>query len=755
VKNIPEYYKTKHVFRLVVGGIFVLLVLIIVLSFFTTQKMIKIIRNDFNTQQLYLANHAAAIIDKDFDILKSELLTLSLSPSIQYIESVSWRNRMEISMATIREYGVFRILLITAKGRSAYIVEDKGSVFQQDTDYSQSDFFIWCRDPNNHSKVYASSIDRKTANDSKAELHIKLATPVYQESPDEAHPLPTQKFTGVLVFLIKANQMAGRTIAPLRSGKTGYAWVIDQEGYFIYHLEHQFIGKNAFEARHLENPHISFDQINKIQQEKMLIGKQGTSWYSSGWHRGNKGPVHKLIAFAPAHMGADNFDHFWSVAVVAPISEVQDEIQSIYLRQALIQITFILVAAAIFFILRYYELIWVKDHVNQIHCESRELEEYARRLEDSEKRYRTLIESADDLIFVLDRKCHVMSMNQSWTRMTGQPAKSIIGKRLEDILKYDNGIRVNTFVEDAISQRYAISHDDPVVVNGNSYWFNTRYKRITEFDDQYEAKEQAVLVIARDITERKQLESYLLNAQKMSALGELCAGVAHEINNPLAIILGFTEMLLEKAASGTREHKILSTIERQGENCKQIVEKLLIFARIPAESTTSADVSLNLQRVLDVVSNTLLTEKIRLSIEIPDLLPKVRGDSQELEQVFLNIINNAISAMKDGGFLKVTAEHVLNEVHIHFEDTGTGIAPENFSRIFDPFFTTKEVGEGTGLGLAVSYSIIKKIGGEILVKNRIASDTQESGTTFSLHLPVAENRSTGIQMIAQPGDDYE
>ena len=755
MKNLPEYFKTKRHVRLIFGGIFVLLVFVIILSFFTTQKMIKIIRNDFNTQQLYLADHAATIINKDFNIIKSELLTLSLSPSIQYIESVSWRNRMEISMATIRKYGVFRIFLITANGRSAYIVEDQSSKFQQDTDYSQSDFFNWCRDPNNHSKVYASRIERKTANDSKDELRIKLATPVYQESPDEAHPLPTQKFTGVLVFLINANQLAGRIVAPIRSGKTGYAWVIDQKGYFVYHLEHQFIGQNAFEVRHLENPHISFDQINKIQQEKMLIGQQGTSWYNSGWHRGNKGRVRKLIAFAPAHMGADNSDHFWSVAVVSPISEVQDEIQSIYIRQALIQISFILVAAAIFFILRYYELLWVKDHVNQIHCKSRELEEYARRLEDSEKRYRTLIESADDLIFVLDRNCQVMSMNQSWTRLTGQSVKSIIGKRLEDILKYDNGIRLNTFVEEAISQGYAISHDDHVVLNGNSYWFNTRYKRISEFDDQYEAENQAVLVIARDITDRKQLESYLLNAQKMSALGELCAGVAHEINNPLAIILGFTEMLIEKAASGTREHKILSTIERQGENCKKIVEKLLIFARVPAESTTSANVSLNLHRVLDVVANTLLTEKIRLSVDIPDLLPKVKGDSQELEQVFLNIINNAIAAMKDGGLLKVTAEQVPDEIHIHFEDTGTGIAPENLSRIFDPFFTTKEVGEGTGLGLAVSYSIIKKIGGEILVNSRTTSDTQESGTIFSLHLPVAENRTTEIQRIAQPGDDYE
>ena len=121
----------------------------------------------------------------------------------------------------------------------------------------------------------------------------------------------------------------------------------------------------------------------------------------------------------------------------------------------------------------------------------------------------------------------------------------------------------------------------------------------------------------------------------------------------------------------------------------------------------------------------------------------------------MNIINNAVAAMKEGGILSVSAEHMRNNVYVHFEDTGPGIASDNLYRIFDPFFTTKEVGDGTGLGLAVSYSIIKKIGGEILVRNRSASDTGKSGAVFSLHLPIAEDLSTKDFAPAMSGDENE
>jgi signal transduction histidine kinase len=147
-----------------------------------------------------------------------------------------------------------------------------------------------------------------------------------------------------------------------------------------------------------------------------------------------------------------------------------------------------------------------------------------------------------------------------------------------------------------------------------------------------------------------------------------------------------------------------------------------------------------------VVTNTLLTKKVDLKTNIKEDLPKVRGDGQQLEQVFLNIINNAVAAMDDnGGILTISAQRSNDMVNISFTDTGPGIPIENRDKIFEPFFTTKKVGEGTGLGLSVSYGIVSKFGGDIRVKSQSREEGGEPGTTFTVVLPVAgtENRETG------------
>jgi signal transduction histidine kinase len=139
-----------------------------------------------------------------------------------------------------------------------------------------------------------------------------------------------------------------------------------------------------------------------------------------------------------------------------------------------------------------------------------------------------------------------------------------------------------------------------------------------------------------------------------------------------------------------------------------------------------------------VVANTLLTRKVELKTDIPGDLPQVVGNASELEQVFLNIINNAAAAMENGGLLTIKAQRHGQYVTIDFTDTGTGIAPENLEKIFEPFFTTKKVGEGTGLGLSVSYGLVKKAGGESRVSSRQATEDKRGDTCFSVLLPICE-----------------
>lgn len=729
-----KYVRPKRLVRLVPAIIIVLLAGAVSLGILSAQEMKRLINEDFNAQQLSLARHTASILEQNFKILKNELLTLALSPSIQYVESVSWHNRMKISLSSVREYGVFRIVLIGPDGRRRYSFDENQAVYASQSDNEPPGYFQWSRDPQHLNLVYISAVEAGVVGNSEPGLRMILATPVYQISPDEAHPVPTQKFAGVLAFHLDAGQLARKFASPIRSGKTGYAWVIDDKGKFLYHLEERFVGQNAFEARKAEDPHISFAKINMLQQEKMLQGKEGTSWYISGWHRGQTGRMKKLIAFAPVFIGAANAEQTWSVAVVAPVAEVQGAVQMVYTRQAAIQLVFGMILLVLLFLLRSNERMWTRTLEREVEYKTRDLESYARRLKDSEARYRSLVESADDLICALDAGGRIQAMNRSWTRMTDQPVDEAVGKSIWEIIEFNDPERVRDAVSRVLETDRPVAREEMARIGDRLYDLDTKYTKVTGTDPP---DAPTVLVIARDITEHKRIEGQLFNAQKLASLGELSAGVAHEINNPIAIILGFTEMLLEKTEAGSKEEKILKAIERQGNNCKRIVENLLAFARIPGQEAATADLASSLRKVVDVVRNTLLTEKVDLDVELPDGLPEVTGSSQELEQVFLNIINNAVAAMEGGGLLRITAGRKGDFIRVDFRDTGPGIPAEIRDKIFEPFFTTKKVGEGTGLGLSVSYGIVKKFGGEIRVESRTDHQTGDTGATFSVLLPIA------------------
>jgi signal transduction histidine kinase len=188
----------------------------------------------------------------------------------------------------------------------------------------------------------------------------------------------------------------------------------------------------------------------------------------------------------------------------------------------------------------------------------------------------------------------------------------------------------------------------------------------------------------------------------------------------------------------SKEFEMLKTIERQGLNCKKIVENLMTFARRPAKHDDYADLNREINKVTDLIRNNLLTRKIGLEMNLTPNLPRVRGDASELQQVFLNLINNAAAAMPTGGKLTVISRinPYSHQVEAIFADTGCGIPKEVGDRVFDPFFTTKKVGEGTGLGLSVSYALIRKFGGSIRFESRTADDKGGgvSGTTFFISL---------------------
>jgi signal transduction histidine kinase len=239
--------------------------------------------------------------------------------------------------------------------------------------------------------------------------------------------------------------------------------------------------------------------------------------------------------------------------------------------------------------------------------------------------------------------------------------------------------------------------------------------------------------------QKEQLEAanqQLLQSAKLASVGELASGMAHEINNPIGIILGRTDYILTTQDDLPTEAKEdLKVVRNQAERVASTVRSLLTFAR-PSP--------LQIQRVdlAEVVDQTIALEAPRCraaKIEIDHIssnrIPRIQGDPDRLQQVMVNLMNNAIDAMPQGGRLGISlAKGGPGQVVVNISDTGTGISEENQARIFDPFFTTKSVGKGTGLGLAVSYGIIRDHGGEIRV-----TSAPGKGSTFSIVLPVENN----------------
>jgi signal transduction histidine kinase len=243
------------------------------------------------------------------------------------------------------------------------------------------------------------------------------------------------------------------------------------------------------------------------------------------------------------------------------------------------------------------------------------------------------------------------------------------------------------------------------------------------------------LIIMDDITERIELESQLSQADKLSSIGLLAAGVAHEVNTPLAVISSYAQMLSKQLQGDPQKSGLMEKITRQTFRASEIVNNLLNFSRTSGTEFTSVDVTNVILETLALLEHQFKTAKIRVEDELAAHLPAIHGNVGRLQQVFLNLFLNARDAMPNGGTLRVATSNG-NNVSVVVSDTGNGIAQEHIRRIYDPFFTTKTVpaegqNRGTGLGLSVTYGIIQEHAGQIRVES-----SPGQGTTFTLDFPM-------------------
>jgi two-component system NtrC family sensor kinase len=228
-------------------------------------------------------------------------------------------------------------------------------------------------------------------------------------------------------------------------------------------------------------------------------------------------------------------------------------------------------------------------------------------------------------------------------------------------------------------------------------------------------------------------ENQLIRSDKVASLGKLAAGVAHEINSPLTGILTYSSLLLQAKPEGDPDKEDLEVIVNETHRCKNIVKGLLDFARQTEPHKTLSDINEVVQKSIDLISHQAGLQSVKIEKKVTPGIPKLMIDIGQIQQVFINILLNAIEAMPEGGTLTVSSQMEDRMAAVRFADTGVGIPQENLPKILDPFFTTKEQGRGTGLGLSVSYGIVERHRGKLEVKSKVGK-----GTTFTVRLPITE-----------------
>lgn len=725
-------YMSKRSRRMVIAVTVLLLAMILSLGWSSARQVRDLVIEDFNQQQLILARHAALLVEKSLDNVKREITVLSRYESLRSLEPGFLDRQMPLSYSRLIDEGLVEIRYFDSVHDRTYQMKASG-YSSAGPDWKDRDLLSETRRTRDALSLYFASNAGSRREDAPSRSLLYVVKPIRQ-SPGQRDGSGKRTFTkGALIFIVDVTTVAERVLKDLRSGKSGYAWMIDNNGTFLYHPENHFIGKNAFEARKERLPTISFLRINEIQQQRMLKGEEGTSWYLSGWHRGAEGSVRKLIAFSPIKVAEGPERIIWSVAVVAPMAEIEGAIGAIQFRQYLLEGVVIIVILLGSFTAFSLMARWSSTLKTEVGRKTAELLK-------SENQYRSLVENANDIIFTVDRGSVITSMNRAGSQFFGRPQEDIIGQNIGAICYNESSA---TLQFKAIDEVFSAGESRQIVhvlqMRGAEHWLSTNFSMLK---DEH-GRPSAVLGISRDITADKQKErdEHMYHTEKLASMGTLAAGVAHEINNPLGIILGFSDLLLERTRAGTEEHDMLKTIEKHGLNAKRVVENLLSFARYSDYTEESVEVNKNIESVLAVVKNTLLLNRITLDKRLTAGLPSVKGDPGELQQVFLNIINNAIHVMRGGGTLSVaTGKNEENGlVEIRFSDTGRGIAKEHRGRIFDPLFTTKKVGEGTGLGLSVTYGIVTKHGGTITFETKTPEESDRPGTVFIIALQAAKD----------------
>ena len=357
------------------------------------------------------------------------------------------------------------------------------------------------------------------------------------------------------------------------------------------------------------------------------------------------------------------------------------------------------------------------------------------RLKRSEMKYRSIINHAGEAIFLLDGGGRVLEWNKGAENLFRLPRRNVLNKKIQS-LDLDLDLALDRAVTDIQRLGRSFTYEARIEKDsGPATQISVTLSSISPGHGRWADKRGSFVVIARDITSEKQLENRMSETEKLAGIGQLAAGIAHQLNTPLGSIL-LSAQMLEDTIKNEDDSEDIHRIIRQTEQCRGIIKGLLNFARPTGSERGSMNLAEAISETAFLMEKNLKLAGVELNLT-EDTDPYVFGNRNELEQVFFNLLANAIDSMPEGGSIDVKmADGGPGEIRVEFRDTGEGIPQENHDRVFLPFFTTKDYGKGTGLGLSIVARIVHEHGG------RIEMDSHPGkGTGFVLWLPRARKGS--------------
>jgi two-component system NtrC family sensor kinase len=378
--------------------------------------------------------------------------------------------------------------------------------------------------------------------------------------------------------------------------------------------------------------------------------------------------------------------------------------------------------------------------------ERREIE---RRLHKQQEFAHRLVDSFPDLILVLDILANYTFVSPRCREVLGYPGEEISEMKLGGRTHPEDLPKLMALYNDIISGRQSFGSLEMRVRHKQGEWRRILFNFSPLFDEQ--EKIEGVVLSGRDVTDLKRLEEQLIQAEKLAAMGQMLAGVAHELNNPLTAILGVTELVREREGLDDSMKRQLDLTHRQARRAARIVQNLLEFSRPASPQRKPIDLSTIIERTLQLHEHSLRRNQVEVDFSPQTDLPPIVGDANQLIQVFLNLISNAeqaIREVRESGRIQIRLTLASGSVIATVQDDGVGISPEALPKLFDPFYTTKRPGGGTGLGLSICLSIAREHGGTIQ-----AESLPGGGSAFRLYLPAAlEAQEQSLSQAPVVGD---